>query len=267
MTKVNVRGDWVLVTGASTGIGKEFAEALAARGAKLVICARSRERLEALADSLSTEVRVVVADLSNQAGISQFLRDVDALELPIRHIVNNAGSGGAGHFKQQDQAQIEKMMTLNCMALAQITRHFTPKLVAAGGGGFLQVASTASFFPTPFMAVYGATKAFVLSLSVALHEEVKARGVSVTVVCPGPVPTEFQERAGYRLTGDQERNKMSASEVVAHAVAAYERGQQVCVPGKMNAFQVFGQRIFSTVNKARMAAVVMRRSGRDKVTS
>ncbi|MEN9579562.1 MAG: hypothetical protein RJA70_2571 [Pseudomonadota bacterium] len=266
MSSIDFCDGWVLVTGASSGIGREFAVQLAKLGARLVLAARSRDRLVDLADTLGTPVKVVVADLSTRAGIDRLLADVDALELPIRHVVNNAGMGGAGHFARMDPDAIEAMTTLNSLAPILITRHFLPKLLEARAGGFIQVASTSSFLPIPYMATYGATKAYVLSFSVALLEEIQSSGVRVLSLCPGSVPTEFQERAGYTLHGPQSRSAISAEQVVREGLAAYVRGEEVLVPGRINALQMFAQRFVSLPLKAKAAALVMRRSGRDKVS-
>ncbi len=257
--------EWVLVTGASSGIGREFAVQLAAKGAKLVLLARSRERLVELADSLGVEAKVVTGDLSTPELVRKAMADVDALGVPVRHVVNNAGMGGAGNFSRHEPEMLEKLTALNATAPMLITRHFLPKLLEAGSGGFIQIASTGAFVPVPFMAVYGATKAYVLSFSVAIAEEIRDSGVRITCVCPGPVPTEFQERAGYKLHGMQGKNKMSADEVVERALRDYERGEQVSIPGRMNALQMFAQRFVSMPFKTRAAGAVMRRSGRDKL--
>lgn len=267
MSAIDFRGEWVLVTGASSGIGREFAIQLAELGAQLVLVARSRERLVELADSLGTAVKVVVADLSTRAGIDACLAEVDALQLPIRHIVNNAGMGGAGHFVRMDPDAMEAMTTLNALAPMLITRHFLPKLLEARAGGFVQVASTSSFLPIPYMATYGATKSYVLSFSSAVLEEIGDSGVRILALCPGSVPTEFQERAGYTLHGAQSHSAISAKQVVKQGLSAYARGDNVFVPGVINTLQMFAQRFVSLSFKAKAAALMMRRSGRDKVNS
>lgn len=265
MKPIDLRGDWALVTGASSGIGKEFALQLAVRGVNLVLVARSEQRLTELSGAMQVETRVVSADLSSADGTKALLAKLDEIDLPIRHVVNNAGMGGAGHFIRQDPGVIEAMTALNTLAPALITRYFAPKFVDQREGGFIQVASTGALVPVPYMATYGATKAYLLSLSAALAEEVGEYGVRVCTVCPGPVPTEFQQRAGYELHGMQGKNKMSAEEVASKAIAAYCRGETVFIPGRMNALQMFAQRVLSTQLKAKAAGVVMRRSGRDRV--
>lgn len=265
MRAVDWKDQWVLVTGASAGMGRQFAVELAARGANLVLCARDEARLNGLADELNTEVRVVAADLSTPAGVASLLERTEALDVEIQHVINNAGVGGAGHFVRQDVERLEAMTALNCTALLRITHHFLPRFVERGEGGFLQVASTASFQPVPYMAVYGATKAYVLSLSTALAEELKGTGVRMTTLCPGPVQTEFQERAGYALTGMQKNNATAAEDVIHAGLEAYENGRWTYIPGATNSLQTFLQRFFPLKTVTKAAALVMKRSGRDQV--
>ncbi len=265
MSAIDWAGQWVLVTGASSGIGRQFAVELAQRRANLVLCSRSEARLAELADELGTETRIIAADLETSEGVAELLQKADALDVRIDHVINNAGMGGAGHFSRQDPEHQVNLTALNCTSLLSITRHFLPKFVERQGGGFIQIASTASFQPVPYMAVYGATKAYVLSLSVAIAEEIDGSGVRMTVLCPGPVQTGFQARAGYELTGVQKKNKMSVEEVVAAGLRAYDKGIWVCIPGTTNSLQTFAQRFFPMRVVTKAAALVMKRSGRDRV--
>jgi len=265
VTPVDWAGQWVLVTGASAGMGRQFAVQLAKRGANLVLCSRNEQRLRELGDELETEVRVIAADLMTDAGVQHLLDRLDALDVRIEHVVNNAGVGGAGHFSNQSPEQQILLTAINCTALVRITRHLLPGFLERQSGGFIQVASTAAFQPVPYMAVYGASKAYVLHLTQGIAEEIRDSGVRMMALCPGPVPTEFQERAGYELTGLQKKNNMSADDVVSKALVAYERGRRVCVPGFTNSAQTILQRFFPREFVTRASALVMRRSGRDKV--
>jgi hypothetical protein len=258
---------WVLITGASSGIGRQFAIELARRGANLVLCSRNRARLEALADDLNTQARVIAADLEMDSGVDDLIRQVSELDVRIDHVVNNAGMGGPGYFVSQSQERQQRMVALNCTAVMRITRHFLPEFVERRSGGFIQVASTAGFQPVPFMAVYGATKAFVLNFTLGVAEELRDTQVRMMALCPGAVPTEFQERAGYQLTGMQHKNRMSAERVIETALSAYERGNWVCTPGVTNSMQVVLQRFVPLSLVTRAAAFVMKRSGRDRVES
>lgn len=239
MKRIDYRGSWVLVTGASSGIGAAFARKLAHRGANLVLTARSAERLERLAADLSRingiETRVVAADLGTPEGVRALLEGVDALGVPIEHVVNNAGFGSTGPFCTAQPETEQSMVCVNCQAVVAIARHFLPEFVRRGRGGVINVASTSGYQPTPFMATYGATKAFVLSFSLALSEELRGSGVRMLALCPGPVPTRFQETAGLRLGRLLRLSKLEAAEVVEAALDAYDRNASVVIPGTLPA--------------------------------
>ncbi|MEM8947564.1 MAG: SDR family oxidoreductase [Planctomycetota bacterium] len=184
-----------LVTGASSGIGLEFARIHAAAGDDLVIVARRRDALETLKSELESQygvcITVIVADLSDPAAPAEVFRAVNDLGLAVDCLVNNAGFGGHGLFYEREWEQDEAMIQLNVMALAELTRLFLPGMVERKHGKVLNVASTAGFLPGPLQAVYYATKAFVLSFSQAISEELNGTGVTVTALCPGPVDTGF----------------------------------------------------------------------------
>jgi len=231
-------GSWALVTGASSGIGESLARELGRRGANVVLTARSGGKLATLAKEIATtdrvETRVLIADLSTEAGIWQLLVLVDALGVPIDHVIANAGFGGFGEFVRQSEREQLEMVTLNCGALTVLVRHFLPKQIERGRGGALLVASTASFQPTPLYSVYGATKHYVRALGEALAAEVQGTGVRVSVLCPGPVATGFQSRAGASIARAQERSVLSADNTARIALDGYERGRVIVVPGRMN---------------------------------
>lgn len=264
---VDFRNQWALVTGASSGIGEAFARALASRGANVVLVARRRERLEHLASRLATRAEVVPCDLEDPSGPRSLWQELEQQELSIDHLVNNAGFGGGGHFSEQNLDQLTGMLRLNCIALTELTRHYLPQMLERNAGGIIQVASLAGFVPTPYMAAYGATKAYVLHLASALAEEIRGSNVRMLAVCPGTVPTEFQARAGYLQVDTGATAAVSAERVAAIALAAYDRGEHVVVPGKGNALAAFFSRFGSPSLKARAAAVAMKRAGRDKIRS
>ncbi len=189
-----------VVTGASSGIGEQFARVLAARGYDLVVCARRRERLEALARELRvacrTQLHTLAADLSNPVGVDDLIAAVEKLDRPIDLLINNAGFGSYGAFDRLPIEREVKMVDLNVRALVALTGAFLPGMIKRKSGAIIQVASTTSFQPVPYMAVYGATKAFVLSFSEAVAAECAGTGVQVLSVCPGHTPTEFQQISG-----------------------------------------------------------------------
>jgi short-subunit dehydrogenase len=253
------RGTTVLVTGASSGLGTDFARALAERGAELVLTARSRDRLEALAHDLKTKSRVVVADLSTVAGVDKLMSEVDDVD----HLINNAGFGIAGAFEKADEPPQAEMVRLNCEALMRLSRRYLPKMLEKKRGGIIHVASTAGHQPMPFMATYGATKAFVLSFSVAVAAEVKGSGVRVLALCPGPVPTGFQEVAGIE-PGMERIAALSSTETVRRAIEAYEAGDTVCIPGAVNRVQTMFSKLMPRAVVTHTIAAAMHRMGRTR---
>jgi short-subunit dehydrogenase len=223
-----------LITGASSGIGEAFARALAARGDDVVLVARSAGRLDALAADLSAKhgvrAHVLPADLADPAAVDALVAELAARELTIATLVNNAGFGTHGQFASLDAARERDEVIVNALAPVQLTRALLPAMIARKSGAIVNVASTAAFQPVPYMAVYGATKAFLLSYSEALAEEVRAHGVRVVALCPGQTDTEFfagidEARVGRARTTRQ---------VVDTALQALERGKVVAVDGFAN---------------------------------
>ncbi|MEI9927446.1 MAG: SDR family oxidoreductase, partial [Sphingomonas sp.] len=188
-----------LVTGASAGLGTHFARALAAEGHDLILTARRADRLEVLAAEIraahAVRVETIAADLAAPGAAAALMAEIGKRGLAVNTLINNAGFGLAGAFVEQDPGQIGRMIELNCGALVDLCRAVLPGMVQMRSGGILNVASTAAFQPGPFMAVYYASKAFVLSFSEALHEEVRGQGVRVAALCPGPTQTEFFDAA------------------------------------------------------------------------
>jgi short-subunit dehydrogenase len=240
--KLDFRGSWALVTGASSGLGAEFARQLAHQGTNLILTARSAGKLQRLAEDLArvngVSTHAIPADLSAQGGVQGLLSAVDALGVSVLHVINNAGFGSTGSFVNADPEQELRMVRLNCESVVAIARHFLPHLVARGTGGLLQVASTSAYQPTPYMATYGASKAFVLSFTLSLAEEARGSGVRILALCPGPVPTGFQEAAGIHGTSAMLKiARLEAPTVVETALAAYRSGRDVAVPGAFNTLQ------------------------------
>jgi short-subunit dehydrogenase len=222
-----------LVTGASAGLGVEFARQLSKRGHALVLAARRKERLQELAKELGN-ARAVAIDLSKPNAAAKLLTDVEEHGEKVDLLVNNAGFGLIGRFAELNAKRERQMIDLNVGALTDLCRAVAPGMIERKSGAILNVASTAAFQPGPKMAVYFATKAFVLSLTEALHEELKRHGVKVTCLCPGPTHTEFGEVAGFGGNGLLDRLGMNAAEVVEKGLKALDSNDAVVIPGWIN---------------------------------
>lgn len=226
-----------IITGASAGIGAELARMFARHGHELVLVARRTERLNALADEIVGAGRprpqVVALDLGEPGAAAKIAEALAARGLEPQYIVNNAGFGLVGHAAELDRCEQLAMIDLNVRTLAELSLAFVPSL-ERHRGGILNVASVAGFLPGPHSAVYYAGKAFVLSFSEALHRELKDRGIRVTCLCPGPVATEFQARAGIAETRPPWPLAVSAERVAEAGYRGLMRGQRVVVPGFAN---------------------------------
>jgi short-subunit dehydrogenase len=231
---------WALVTGASSGIGAEFARLLAARGYALALSARREDRLHSLAAELRDKHRVpthiAVADLSQPAAASHLASHLAEARIEVDVLINNAGFGVWGPFAEVDWQREAAMLQLNIVALTELTKRLLPGMLARRQGHVLNVASTAAFQPGPFMAVYFATKAYVLSFSEAVNEELRGTGVSITTLCPGPTESEFFDAAAVqskRLTG---RKLPTSLEVAQYGLDAMFARKRTVVHGARNRF-------------------------------
>ncbi len=236
-----------LITGASAGIGAELARVFAGHGHELVLIARREDKLEALADEIAAagvpRPTVLSMDLARRDAIPTLAAELAARGLEPEIIVNNAGFGLVGRAARLSRDEQLAMIDLNVRALTELSLTFVDSL-ARHRGGILNVASVAAFSPGPGMAVYYASKAYVLSLSEALHQEYGRRGIRVTALCPGPVPTEFQQRAGLRDERSQTALlSLSAERVARIGYDGFMRGKRVVVAGFGNRVAVFLLRI------------------------
>ncbi len=222
-----------LITGASAGLGVEFARQLSKRGHRLVLAARRKDRLETLAKELGN-ARAVATDLSKANAEAKLMADLEAAGEQVEILVNNAGFGLIGRFAELDAKRERQMIDLNVGALMDLCRTVAPGMIERKAGAILNVASTAAFQPGPKMAVYFATKAFVLSFTEALHEELKPHGIKVSCLCPGPTRTEFGEVAGFGGNGAFDTVAMEAGEVVEAGLKGMDRNRAVVVPGWVN---------------------------------
>jgi short-subunit dehydrogenase len=228
-----------LVTGASSGIGDAIARRLAAEGTDLVVVARDRKRLEALAEELTAgqgvEVEVLRADLAKRAGVASVVERLRDESAPVDLLVNNAGFGTYGKFVELDPDEEAREIEVNCQALVRLCHAAAPGMVERRSGTIVNVSSLASRAAAPNNAVYAATKAFVSHFSEALHEELRGTGVTVTVVEPGFTRTEFQDRAGLSQdAGMPDFVWQTADEVADATLAGARKGQALVVPGTHN---------------------------------
>ncbi|MBV9882511.1 MAG: SDR family oxidoreductase [Sphingomonadaceae bacterium] len=223
-----------LITGASAGLGAEFARQCAARGEALVLVARRRDRLEALAAELGGAPHILVADLAREGAAASLLAEMEAEGLSVGTLINNAGFGLAGKFADRPVARLSEMIDLNVRTLVELCHLVLPAMRARGEGAILNVASTAAFQPGPNMAVYYASKAFVLSFTEALHHELKGTGIRVSALCPGPTATEFGEVALASTSSSLRLVTADAPSVVRAGLRGLDRNKAVVIPGWTN---------------------------------
>ena len=233
-----------LVTGASSGIGRELARCLAARGWDLVLTARRKERLDALSERIRDEAGcdalVIPCDLAAPDGAARLVEELAEREIRVEVLVNNAGFGDHGRFWDMELDRGLDMIQVNVTAVTELSHRLLTPMLEAGRGRILNVASTAAFQPGPNMAVYYASKAYVLSFSEALREELRGTGITVTALCPGPTRTEFGEEAGFGESVILDKLPRPGSrEVAEYGVRAMMRGKGIAVHGILNRMHVF----------------------------
>ena len=230
----------VLITGASTGIGYELALLAAQDGHHLVLIARNHERLHELAERWSGQHKIIVdviaQDLSEPQAAEKIVAALQKEKITVDVLINNAGFGVSGLFHDTDWKATADMLQVNMVALTRLTQLLLPDMLARKSGKILNVASTAGFLPGPLMACYYASKAYVISFTEALANELAGSGVTITALCPGPTQTEFQKRAGVdRSRLFKSSNVMSAAEVAKVGYRAMRRGQTLAIAGFFNA--------------------------------
>jgi short-subunit dehydrogenase len=240
-----------LITGASAGIGREFARQLGARAHSLILVARRRERLEQLRDELRNRnarlnIYVRGVDLCDKSQIDELVEWLEQNKIDIDLLINNAGLGDLGRFATSHLPRNDQMLSVNIVALTTLTRKLLPQMLSQKRGAILNVSSSAGFLPIPEFNVYAATKAYVNSFNEALRAELHGTGVTVTALCPGPVHTEFQEVAK-RQGGQPERGPefvyVSVEKVVRDALAAVEADRALVIPGFIMKLGMFLVRI------------------------
>jgi short-subunit dehydrogenase len=242
MRGFDFNGASALITGASAGIGREFARQLAGRAACMILVARRLDRLEELRDELTRRdpnlnVHVRAVDLSQSSEVAELCAWLEREKIAIDLLINNAGLGDRGLFATSEPQRVREMLAVNVVALTELTRALLPEMITKKRGAILNVSSSASFLPIGSLAVYAATKAYVTSFSEAIRGELRGTGVTVTAVCPGPVHTEFTQVAGRnpnrRDKSGPEFIHVSVEEVVRAGLHAIEHDKPLVVPGVM----------------------------------
>jgi hypothetical protein len=257
----------VLITGASSGIGAALAKVFAAHGHEIALVARRQDRLEALAGEIAATGRprptLITVDLERRDGASAIAAELSSLGLEPAIVVNNAGFGLRGAAAALSRDEQLAMIDLNVRALTELSLMFVDSL-ARHRGGILNVASLAAFLPGPGMAVYYASKAYVLSFSEALHRELSGRGVRVTALCPGPVPTEFQARAGMPLNAAARALELKAERVAQIGYDSFMAGKRVVIAGIGNRLAVSLMRLVPNALLLHLADQSPREAGAGK---
>ena len=242
-----------LVSGASSGLGAEFARACARRGDEVVLVARREERLKALAAELGGKTHILAADLAAPAAAARLLAELTARGLGVDTLINNAGAGVTGPFADLPLDRQRAMLDVNITALVELTHAVLPAMRERGRGAILNIASTGAFQAGPRIAIYFATKSFVLSFSEALHHELKGSGIHVTALCPGPTETEFAPLAGFK--NPRLRHFIGQpGPVVRAGLAGLSRNRAVVIPGVVNKISAQSNRFIPRAIMRRIAA-------------
>jgi uncharacterized protein len=230
----NYRDQTALITGASTGLGATFARELAGRGMNTILVARSADKLQAIAQELQQQHGhrhdVIAIDLSLPQAADKVFQQVQELGLSVDLLINNAGFATYGNFDEIEPQRDQEQVMLNVTTLVDMTHAFIPQMVARGSGGIINLSSVLGFQPVPYMAVYGATKAFVLSFSEGLWGEYRSKGIQVVALCPGATVTPFHDIAGQ----PQPPQMSTPEEVILAGLKALDQQQSYVIPGKLN---------------------------------
>ena len=243
---MNSTRNYTLITGASTGIGYELAKLFARDRHNLILVARDDGKLETAKNELSkynVEVKILSLDLSKSEDIQSLFNYVEMNKLNVDILVNNAGIGTFGDFSEIEWGKEEALRDINIKALTKLTKYFLPKIIECKNGGILNVASTAAFCSGPRMAAYYASKAYVLNLTEAIYEECKDSGIKISCLCPGPVKTTFQDKAGIKKSESAKKYLMDAEEVAKVSYKDFKKGKLIIIPGMKNKLLVIGNKL------------------------
>lgn len=237
---------YTLITGASMGIGYELAKLFAKDKRNLILISRNILKLQDVKNELSKfniDIKILALDLKNSEDIQDLFNYIEANKLNINILVNNAGIGTFGDFNNIEWKSEEALIDINIKALTKLTKYFLPKVVKEKEGGILNVASTAAFCSGPRMATYYASKAYVLNLTEAIYEEYKETGIKISCLCPGPVKTSFQDKAGIKKSKSAKKYLMDAEEVAKICYKDFYKGKVIIIPGVKNKLLVMGNKL------------------------
>lgn len=238
---------YALITGGTEGIGLELAKLFARDKCNLIIVARNKEKLLKVKNDIEERYKISVdtlsVDLSIHNSCEKIFDFVDKKNISVDYLINNAGIGSFGFFHKGKIGAEENLININIVALTNLTKYFVEKMIDKKCGGIMNIASTAAFVGGPKMAMYYSSKSYVLTLTEALHEEVKKLGVNVSCVCPGPVKTSFQNKAGIKKSEKAKKYLMDADKVAKIAYQEFFKGKAIIIPGFKNKLLVFGTKL------------------------
>lgn len=240
----NIR--YTLVTGASTGIGYELSKLFAKDKHNLILVSRNKNKLQSVKNELlkyNIDIKILALDLESSEDIQSLFNYIEINKLAVNILINNAGIGTFGDFNDIEWSKEEALIDINIKALTQLTKYFLPKIIDYKNGGVLNVASTAAFCSGPRMAAYYASKAYVLNLTEAIYEEYKDNGIKISCLCPGPVKTSFQGKAGIKKSEAAKKYLMDAEEVAKICYKDFNRGRLIIIPGMKNKLLVIGNKL------------------------
>ena len=236
---------YTLITGGSKGIGYELAKLFAKDNNNLLLVARDLEKLKEVKEEfikLGIKVEILNLDLSKEESILRLFNYVEDNNMIIENVINNAGVGSFGYFKDIESDNNELLIKININALTRISKYFLPKMIEENRGGILNVSSTAAFCAGPKMGIYYASKSYVLNLTEAIHEECRGYHINISCLCPGPVRTEFQSKAGIKKSESAQKYLMEAEEVARIGYNDFKEGKAVIIPGFRNKLLVIGNK-------------------------
>jgi len=246
MDKSNI---YTIITGGTEGIGLELAKLFAADKHNLIIVARNQDKLEDIKIKFEKEYKITVeiiqSDLAVDKGCEKIIKTVEEKNFVVDNLINNAGIGSFGFFSESEYGFEEKLININIIALTNLTKYFLKDMIQRKEGGILNVASTASFIGGPRMSMYYSSKAYVLSLTEAIHDEVKNLGIRVSCLCPGPVKTSFQEKSGIKKSLKAKKYLMDANRVAEEAYLGFIKGKAIIIPGYKNKVLILGSKLIS----------------------